>query len=1548
MLLAVQKLYIQPSIQKHQEELIIAAQSILLGTLKILQLEDDVDVQRICQAADWVLDCLIFLQTAKSMSHLLTCFREFSEALLLFNNLTERRIIELKDPMHQKHLSGTIEILKKCVPMLYTATRSNITHKQDEQMVASKQYVCDLAVKTVQELKFLLMNGMVNQEHTKKRESFSQQIHSLFGILTNVKPTELLNNGIDFHVGTIVFYSMFVADCSRPKIKQSLVGHCQRILLLRKRLFDKCIGIKEMLPIKMYNELEQICNSIKEALGNLNETLVSALFYLILDNFCNSKDPLKRLLKASLIESRKTDFHRQNTFALKAVHPLLQAFLCHSNQLLKVASLVLAQCSDDRTTKEIQSSTNYLCRIRDEVVSLFAGTNKARCLIQSFDHAQSIYHRWVEATESLLLSFDSMATVHEFIDLTIKEIEENRNSFETLLESQDTKRFHLEVSDLCGLAERVAQVVNRYVGQNNDPIFRNGLRVLVRQLECSVTETKTAMIKCEQSFSCGTAQEIYLEKTKHLLKTLRDVQEGVKGYKHPDLMSPLRTEVHPICQKQLTIDFNETLEPQEDTAQTYQDHSACVGSYEGFLSKPLPLSASPTNETISSSSNVEGRQLSNLHPLVDDLIMAASKFDEKEVNTCCTYLIELAKTYAETAKELISLIEVTESEILIDNEDIETLASYLVQFNNNRNSMAFASMGYLIQSAILLSHRIEETKKNLILLVEFWYHFSYHLFYSPASGDVQTNFVTFSRTMQSIASIVKLITEYFNTTHRVQDCTVVSEKQESLRKIQMKLTKLQVIAQLLLNQGCRASLPCDKAKLEHTCILWSVTNQQLLQSIDEFTEIHTLFIAESVDLTKLNIVESKNVARLCETSLWLQEAATLAVANCKDELGKIGHLKEEIESLTDVILKTRDTVRVSDLPALCLTAESVFQQRELIVKLKLLMYHLRYIYESYQHAMQNVINLVVSSANNSACEKTAIQGNFEQEASLLVKNIKLAKQMLKNTLPLKKYKDFHFLAEHLLFLTNCTLSKARGLVQNKLCWDIFMLNAMILNWSAKSHQLILQLQLCGDLDDRTLAIIKKHVQMTDHPDKVMTLNSVLLENEDLKNSICSVETNVSEYNEVLEIEHKEFVQKEVKSINKHGNDAGYEHKKVCDDKPSTIKDNNITMVCQEMQTIVKQQQVSENWQNEAFKTKSSIIKTNETSIMTKEVDVDSLDREKWNETVPNISEKVLKQTIIEKSNTTPTETEERHSIKDSANQKTEIESEIAPITEPMEVINEQPSTEISRVQDLEKTKAQTTKPNEIQKDPSFEKVHNTSNIDQQVKARLLAQAMVKVTQREKYSVKPLVTFIEGQTRVTAIVEKVNAQPHEEPPRQANRMAKYSLAEEVETWEGENNIVVQVTREMATQMSFMIQYHNRKGPIQNTEQLIASAKCIASHGQTFVKYMQILAKNCIDKRSSAELLCAMEHIQTISSQLSIISSVKAATGCDDSTGEDVLVKNAQNLIHGVLKAWKAAEASCLTVTGNPTYSKEEAEVAIFSTRLRQKLCERSKERAHSDL
>ncbi|NXC46842.1 VINC protein, partial [Penelope pileata] len=123
--------------------------------------------------------------------------------------------------------------------------------------------------------------------------------------------------------------------------------------------------------------------------------------------------------------------------------------------------------------------------------------------------------------------------------------------------------------------------------------------------------------------------------------------------------------------------------------------------------------------------------------------------------------------------------------------------------------------------------------------------------------------------------------------------------------------------------------------------------------------------------------------------------------------------------------------------------------------------------------------------------------------------------------------------------------------------------------------------------------------------------------------------------------------------------------------------------------------------------------------------------------------------------------------------------------------------------------------------------------------------------------------------------------------------------------------------------------------------------IASDGQAFVRFGHIVAKNCQDKRCSAEVLCATQQTHTISSQLAIVTRVKAVTAESKSSSE-LLVSNAQNLIQAVLHVLKAAEAACIKGLRQPAPDSEEEVVAAFCTQWRKNLLQhRAKECLNPD-
>ncbi|XP_061645838.1 catenin alpha isoform X3 [Phyllopteryx taeniolatus] len=142
-LLAAQKLSIQPGLTAHKDELITAAQTVFLGVVKVLLVHDNSMVREVLAAAAQVSEHLSELASCSDIRSLLNVFLVFSDALLLLSRLTAERADSLKDPRQAKELRDSLETLRMCIPMMHTATCTTIKHPTSKEAQAAKSYVLD-------------------------------------------------------------------------------------------------------------------------------------------------------------------------------------------------------------------------------------------------------------------------------------------------------------------------------------------------------------------------------------------------------------------------------------------------------------------------------------------------------------------------------------------------------------------------------------------------------------------------------------------------------------------------------------------------------------------------------------------------------------------------------------------------------------------------------------------------------------------------------------------------------------------------------------------------------------------------------------------------------------------------------------------------------------------------------------------------------------------------------------------------------------------------------------------------------------------------------------------------------------------------------------------------------------------------------------------------------------------------------------------------------------------------------------------------------------
>ncbi|TRY95327.1 hypothetical protein DNTS_026406 [Danionella cerebrum] len=163
-----------------------------------------------------------------------------------------------------------------------------------------------------------------------------------------------------------------------------------------------------------------------------------------------------------------------------------------------------------------------------------------------------------------------------------------------------------------------------------------------------------------------------------------------------------------------------------------------------------------------------------------------------------------------------------------------------------------------------------------------------------------------------------------------------------------------------------------------------------------------------------------------------------------------------------------------------------------------------------------------------------------------------------------------------------------------------------------------------------------------------------------------------------------------------------------------------------------------------------------------------------------------------------------------------------------------------------------------------------------------------------------------------------------PEQQAGEMvsepmmvAARQLHDEARKWSSKGNDIIGAAKRMALLMAEMSRLV--RGGSGNKRALIQCAKDIAKASDEVTLLAKEVAKQCTDKRIRTNLLQVCERIPTISTQLKILSTVKATmlgrTNISEEESEqatEMLVHNAQNLMQSVKETVREAEAASIKI------------------------------------
>lgn len=165
-------------------------------------------------------------------------------------------------------------------------------------------------------------------------------------------------------------------------------------------------------------------------------------------------------------------------------------------------------------------------------------------------------------------------------------------------------------------------------------------------------------------------------------------------------------------------------------------------------------------------------------------------------------------------------------------------------------------------------------------------------------------------------------------------------------------------------------------------------------------------------------------------------------------------------------------------------------------------------------------------------------------------------------------------------------------------------------------------------------------------------------------------------------------------------------------------------------------------------------------------------------------------------------------------------------------------------------------------------------------------------------------------------------PEEEDTQhnEAMMQAARELHDEVRHWESQGNNIIAAAKKMAILMAKMSSLVRGGG---KKSELIACAKEIAKASSEVTKLSKEVANKCTDRRIRNDMMKTLDRIPTISTQLRILSTVKAASLGDSAEmskeeeeaaeqATEMLVHNAQNLMLSVKDTVKYAEAASIRI------------------------------------
>lgn len=1006
-------------------------------------MEDDATVRKIAAAADWLLHCLSQVGASEDVPSLLKAFQVFSKAMLLLHSSVMERIQELRDDKQRKRLKASLDTLRKCVSMLHTAMYTTIKHPNSEEAQSAKQYILNQVESTVNDIVSTL-ESKCEPGVTGSCGYYTQIQNTLQRMLS--APSSVKEAGFDVMLRDLVLHSMMVGNASRKEIQLEVAANCKLVLQ----------RWSEVSQQTKHSELVNACASLLQQISKVNDTVVEATLFQIVDIFVSNIAPLEQLVHTvSRISQEELD---DKELDVKTLQTQCEAFETHADKIAEVAGFISSLACDETSLEGVDNSRACIVQLKDATVALVSdlGEDQVHCA-DVLQKLKGIIQRWTEEMDQLLHVCSSIINVKDFVCLALREIGRDWMACVDAHKDHNVQNFTKQAGLLIGHMSQVIQFVRKHVDRSDNPIYRNGLLVLIKQAEASAAEVTNCFTDIYSNTSLTNEQfSLLSESVSTALKHFDVLREGLDGLQHPHLLSPLREGARQSASTSpRAVPISES-QSDDKTESEMSVHRSTTEDIQLQDDLETDLEHLPNTEEEWTAPVVESKPVIHLHnvdllPLLCEVVSMTKGKDVEALNMACTGVLGLSNSFTQAAREASCVIDTADNlEMESLRSELVSLTPLLVQTAQETAMSSAMSTDSIYKHSTQFSDLIKSARKILMPVAGMWYHAVYSMFRNYVPSMLESITQELTEVMCLCADAVQLVTSV--------EIKVLGESHESIMTLQSKLQKAQINSKNLTDLVGLRSTPTDE--LDGICMLWALSIQVLLNSLDRILGTS----ANDGKLTKHQMTPKKWLAAMSENSLRIQEAVRLSSLNCPDsyKVKLLEGLQEDVKTLTDSYLQAAEDVGTVSLSSVLILAKSELLQRQLQIKMKALACLLSKINQDYVTAIQNIIALACVGTEDALAQ-------FESEADLLMKSVKNATESIEDCFNFirdpKERSNLRFFNDHLSFQMSDILCRARIIAETQTLGETLTLDIQIQCWSAKARYLVKEIcKLDGILD----------------------------------------------------------------------------------------------------------------------------------------------------------------------------------------------------------------------------------------------------------------------------------------------------------------------------------------------------------------------------------------------------------------------------------------------------------------------------------------------------